>query len=551
MINHQSRIEDLQLSNADRLFSQLHRFLGVRPVCVALTFLLIFAFSSRAATIRQPIHTQSGAVMGVQGALPGITVFKGIPYAAPPVGELRWKPTQPPADWHGVLKADHFGANCPQSITNERKPWTTEFMAHGETSENCLFLNIWTPAKSAAAKLPVLVWAHGGAYTEGSGAVPAYDGEGLASKGIVVVTINYRLGIFGFLAHPELSSESEHHSSGNYGLLDQVAALNWVVRNIAAFGGDPSRVTFAGQSAGAGSVHLLSISPLARGLFQRAIAESGSRAFTDPGVPRSPMALKKLADAEQEGLRFAEDLGAKTLKQLRAMTWEQLSAKKSPLMRPVLDGWVIPEGYADAYAHGSLNDVPFLTGCNADEDGAEPHPNITLEEFHTRAQQRFGALADEFLQLYPAATDAEAAAAQNEAARDYTRTTMYLWAIARLQSGRAKVFTYFWNHPLPGPDQEKYGAFHTSEVPYVFNSLNRSDRPFNAQDKAIADRITSYWANFAANGDPNGKGLPEWPAVSAVNAQTMELGDSTIPIPVAQKQRYEFLRRFIAPQPNN
>lgn len=517
---------------------------------IVFSGLAIFNGALSNASIPQPVQTQSGAVAGVPGADRAITVFKGIPYAAPPVGALRWKPTRQPANWQGILKADHFAASCPQPMLNERKPWTYEFMAHGEASEDCLFLNVWTPAKSASNRLPVLVWAHGGAYAEGSGSVPAYDGEGLAQKGVVVVTINYRLGIFGFLAYPELSRESEHHVSGNYGLLDQIAALQWVARNIAAFGGDPTRVTFAGQSAGAGSVHLLSISPMAKGLFQRAIAESGSRAFTDPTLSSGPMALKRLADAEQEGLLFAEEHGAHTLVQLRAMSWQQLSAGASPLMHPVQDGWLIPESFADAYADGRQNDVSFLTGCNADEDGAEPHPSTTVAQFQSRIQQRFGARAEEFLKLYPAATDEEAAAAQNESARNYARTTMYLWALAREKAGKTKVFTYFWNHPLPGPDQERYGAFHTSEVPYVFNSLGHSDRPWTAEDRAIADRITSYWANFAAHGDPNGRGLPEWPPVSTDRALTMQLGDSTTPIPVAPKPQFEFLQRFIAPQSN-
>jgi len=514
-------------------------------VCfTALAWLGRLGASSSTAALPRPVLVESGLVSGDPGIDPAITVFKGVPYAAPPVGELRWKPPLAAAKWEGVRKADHFGANCMQNLAEERKPWTYEFMAHGEISEDCLFLNVWTPAKSAAERRPVLVWLHGGGYTEGSGSVPAYDGEKLASKGLVVVTINYRLGFFGYLSYPELSRESAHGSSGNYGLLDQIAALQWVAHNIGAFGGDPNRVTVAGQSAGAGSVHFITISPLAKGLFQRAIAESGSAAWTSAEVPHSPMALKTLADAEREGTSFAEARGAHSLKQLRAMTWEQLNILNPQRMVPVVDGWVLPQDFAAAIAAGKQNDVPFLTGCNADEGGAEPHPAITLAQYRKQAHELYGDGANDFLVLYPAATDGQAAGAHNAAARDYERTSMYFWAQDRQKTSHSKTFTYYWDHPLPGPDSPKYGAFHTSEVPYVFNSLARSYRPFDAEDRAIADRMTSYWANFAANGDPNAKGLPKWPAFTRDRAITMELGDRPGPIPVARRPQLEFLQKL-------
>lgn len=499
---------------------------------------------SAAAPLPQPVRVETGTIRGVLTTDAAVTSFKGIPYAAPPVGELRWKPPLAPAKLQGVLHADRFAASCMQNITEERKPWTYEFMAHGETSEDCLFLNVWTPARSTNERLPVLVWLHGGGYTEGSASVPAYDGEALARKGLVVVTINYRLGFFGYLAYPELSRESERGASGNYGLLDQIGALQWVAKNIAAFGGDSTRVTVAGQSAGAGSVHFLTISPLAKGLFQRAIAESGSAAWMSPEVAHSPMAMKNLADAEKDGVRFAEERGAHSLKQLRAMTWQQLNILNPQRMVPVQDGWVLPQGFAETFAAGKQNDVQFLTGCNADEGGAEPHPTVTLEQFRKNAHERFAGLANEFLELYPAATDAKAAEDQNAAARDYERTSMYFWAQDRQRTSHSKVFTYYWDHPLPGPDKEKYGAFHTSEVPYVFNSLNKSDRPWSAEDRAIADKMTSYWANFAANGDPNGKDLATWPPFNAQRPITMELGDRPGPIPVAGKPEFDFLRRL-------
>ncbi len=414
-----------------------------------------------------------------------------------------------------------------QPIVDKRDPWTHEFMAHGAVNEDCLYLNIWTAAARANEKRPVLVYFYGGGFNEGSGSIAAYDGEGLAKKGLVVVIPNYRVGVLGFLAHPELTKESDRNASGNYGLLDQLAALQWVRDNIAAFGGDPANVTIAGQSAGAMSVHAMVSSPLAKGLFHRAVAQSG------PLVPP-----RKLADAEQDGARFAESKGAKSIAGLRALSWEDLTARaaNAPAVRfaPVADDWLIPQNPTPA-------DVPFLIGSNADENGATPHPTVKLDAWRQRAA-RFGDSAEVFLQLYPAATDDEAASMSNASARDQARSSIYLWALKRAQSTKSKIFTYFYTHPLPGPDIDKYGAFHTSEVPYVFNSLTRSDRPFTDLDRKLADTISTYWANFARSGDPNGKGLPQWPAATAANTLTMELGDRLRPIPVAEAAKLEFFR---------
>jgi len=508
------------------------------------------------AAIHGAVRTASGLVEGVPGTDPALRVFKGIPFAAPPVGNLRWRPPQPPVPWQGVRKADHFCASCIQNIVTERKPWTYEFMAHNEISEDCLFLNVWTPAKSNNEKHPVFFWIHGGGNNEGSAAAPVYDGEGLAKKGLVVVVINYRLGVLGWLTHPELTKESPNHASGNYGLLDQIAALKWVHENIAAFGGDPNRVTIAGQSAGASAVHNLTASPLAKGLFQRAIAESGSSV---DGRGQRP-----LAEQEQDGVKFAQAKGAQSLAALRAMSWENLVAPvpgasanpatgATPLWRfgVVVDGYSLPASITEIFAQGKQNDVPTMTGCNADEGGAVPQPDITSEEFQKQARQKYGDMADAFLRLYPAASKEEAGRAQNDSARDQARVSMYLWATNRGKTGKTKAYTYFWNHALPGPDADKYGAFHTSEVPYVLNSLNKSDRPFKDADRIIADMMSSYWANFAATGDPNGKGLAAWPAVGKKSGMTMQLGDKTVPIPVAgNKAKLSFFEQFLAkPRP--
>jgi para-nitrobenzyl esterase len=497
----------------------------------------------------KPVRTTAGLVSGVPARNPGVIAYKGIPFAAPPVGALRWKAPQPPASWDGVRKAEAFSASCIQAIVEEKKPWTYEFMTHGEVSEDCLYVNVWTPARVSSERRPVFVYIYGGANVEGSGAVPVYDGEGLASKGVVMVTFNYRVGILGFFAHSELDAESPYHASGNYGLLDQIAAVRWVHDNIAGFGGDPNRVTIAGQSAGASAVHNLTASPLARGLFQRAIAQSGSSISIPSASPRT------MQDQKADGARFAQEKGAQALADLRAMSWQDIVAAsptpsdggRSPAFRfgIVPDGYALPVRVRQAFADGKQNDVPTLTGANADEGGASPHPTITLEAFQRQARQRYGALADEFLQLYPATTDVEARAAQNASARDQARASMYLWALERAKTGRTKAYTYFWTHPLPGPDVEQFGAFHTSEVPYVLNTLFASPRPFSSRDQRIAEMLSSYWVNFARAGDPNGGALPRWPAVSAQSAMTMEVGDNFRPIAVADQPKLEFFRRFL------
>ena len=501
------------------------------------------AQGGRAGLAQQPVRTGQGLVAGVGGRNATIAVFKGIPFAAPPVGSMRWRAPQPAAPWSGVRHADAFSPSCIQTIVTEKKPWTYEFMAHGEVSEDCLYLNVWTAARSERERRPVFVYIYGGANVEGSASVPAYDGEGLASKGLVVVTFNYRVGLLGFFSHPELSKEAPYHASGNYGLLDQIAAVKWVHDNIAAFGGDPDRITIAGQSAGASAVHNLTASPLAKGLFHRAIAQSGSSIAA--AAPRT------MQDQEADGLRFAELKGAHSLAELRAMPWQDIVVPLRPAPAPAIRFTIAPDGYAlpaavkDVFARGTQNDVPTLTGLNADENGAAPHPTITRDAYERQARQRYGTMADEFLKLYPATTDEEARRAQNESARDQARVSMYLWALNRGKTAQTKAFTYYWTHPLPGPDVEQYGAFHTSEVPYVLNTLTQSDRPFAQKDREIADTLSSYWTNFATSGDPNGKGLTSWPAVSPDAATTMEVGDHFRTIPVASStERLEFYRRF-------
>jgi para-nitrobenzyl esterase len=493
---------------------------------------LILALASYAAA--DPVATVTGGQVRGRVLPSGIAAYKGLPFAAPPVGDLRWRAPKPVVAWQGVREAEHFSAGCVQNLPRSRDPWTKEFMHQGEVSEDCMYLNVWTGAKKAREKRPVFVWIYGGGFNEGSTAVAAYDGEELARKGLVVVSMNYRLNVFGFFAHPDLTRESDVKASGNYGLLDQLAALEWVHKNIARFGGDPARVTIAGQSAGAMSVHALTASPLAKGLFERAIAESGS------GVGRPS---RTLAEAEQEGVRFAAAKGARSIAELRAMPASQLAARVEGAQfgwRPVVDGWFLPEDIAEIFAHGKQNDVPTLTGMTADEGSSSPgYGKLSAEEYEKQVRQRFGGAADQVLRLYPVS-------AQKDSARDQGLVSMYLWAKNRAATARTKVYTYYWDHPEPGPNKNVFGTFHTSEVPYVFNSLRLSDRPWEPADREIAQMMTSYWANFAANGDPNGKDLTAWPAFDPAKPVTMELGDHTGPRVIADPVKLELFEQYFA-----
>jgi para-nitrobenzyl esterase len=545
-------IEALAAQAGRRIMSLMRNLtLGLVAAGAAATVQLAAMQAPPSVALAGEVRVAQGILAGVPGRNPAITVFKGVPFAAPPVGDLRWRPPQPAAAWEGRRVAADFSPSCIQEIADSRDPWTYEFLAHGDVSEDCLTLNIWTPARLTAERRPVFVYIHGGANREGSGAVPVYDGEGLASRGLVVVTINYRLGVFGFFAHPELTAESPENASGNYGLLDQIAALRWVRENIGSFGGDPDRITVAGQSAGASAVHNVTASPLARGLFHRAIAQSGSSLNTFRNRGRA------LSLAEADGVRFATAKAASTVAELRAMSAEEVFAPVQALVTgngptpdfrwgPVIDGYALPASIGETFAAGNQNDVPTLTGLNADEYGASPQPAATLASFTAQARERYGDRADAFLALYPARTDEEARAAANSSARDIARTSMYLWALERAKTARTPVYTYYWSHPLPGPDVGRYGAFHTSEVPYLFNSLSMSPRPFTALDHRIADLFSTLIVDFVTSGDPNGNGIPPWHPVSPDEPTTFEIGENVGPIPLTvSPEAFTFLRETL------
>lgn len=526
--------------------------------------------------MRHTVDTEAGPVEGIPCRDRSVTVFRGVPYAAPPVGELRWRPPQPPPRRQGVLRAGRFGPMCPQAPTEAAATGVDVPM-----SEDCLNLNIWTGAMSAAERRPVLVWVYGGGFREGTGAHPRYDGEHLAREGVVVVTFNYRLGAFGFLATPELSEESEHGSSGNYGLLDCVAALRWVRDNIAGFGGDADRVTVAGQSAGAGAVNFLVLSPLAKGLFRRAIAQSHARYARDPELRHLSTSYRLPADAERAGGRYAREHGARSIGELRSLHWRKLvdghhpvdmavntgGTARPPLFRPVVDGWVIPAGYDETYTKGSQNDVDYLTGNNLDESGAVPESlvaalrtgrrtvrpgsppvNVTLEQHVASARGKFGALADEFLRLYPARTDDEAARAASRAARDNSRVSTYLWGVDWTRQATGRLHTYFWTHRTPPPNGGPAQASHGSEIDYVFHNPAGGTGSWTEEDHEIARVLSSYWTNFVATGDPNGAGLPDWPAFSPDARSVMEIGAAFRPTQVAGPAYTDFWIRFFSTQ---
>ncbi|MFQ3459001.1 carboxylesterase family protein [Bradyrhizobium sp. UFLA01-814] len=517
----------------------------------------------------------TGLLSGVSGKNTAIQVYKGIPYAAPPMGDLRWRAPQPAASWQGVRKASAFGKNCmqaevsPESMRADheagKSPYSPVFRnSRQPLSEDCLYLNVWTPAKSTIDRLPVLVWVHGGGFSAGSGAADYIDGEGLASKGLVVVTINYRLGIFGFFAHPELSRQSEHKVSGNYGLLDQIAALEWVQRNISAFGGDPANVTIAGNSAGALSVNYLLSTPLTRGLIARAIAQSG-QIFTRsrPGqlqLVREWSAILMLEDAEQLGVKFAEDQTA-SVAQLRAMSAPDLMKAGAHLDRaylaPVVDGYVLPDVYT-AFAAGAQVDVPTIIGWSSDEANSAIvnswHITYGLPDmaadFPDTVRKRFGPVADEFIKAFPVTSDADVPNAQSA----FLLGQWYAWPSrtwGRLQAktGKSNIYLYYWDHAPPVSGASKrFGAFHGSEIVYALNNLNMWNLPWGRVDRRLADVMSSYWVNFAKTGNPNGPGLPLWPNFALANEQTMHLGETIGAIPLPNKQQLDFFDTWYARQ---
>jgi para-nitrobenzyl esterase len=509
----------------------------------------IFTAAMLAAS-SSPAFSQILRTSVAQGDLAGVTVgpvtaFLGVPFAAPPVGDGRWRPPAKAASWKGERKADRFSASCQQAVSPKGfGPWTAEYVVSGEASEDCLYLNVWTFAKSAQEKLPVLFWIYGGGFTSGGTSVAIYDGAPFASKGIIVVSANYRVGVYGFLAHPELTAESPAHASGNYGLLDMVAALQWVHDNIARFGGDPSRVTISGQSAGAASVHHLIASPLAKGLFSQAIAQSGSGMGLN--VPER-------AAAEALGKNLGESGGSPlTLAQLRTLMPADLDARVArmsstdgPLGRfaPIVDGYFLPNARA---VGANTNDTPILTGMTANEmTGLNAnYGKLTAASFSSQLDATYGKVAPEIAAFYPSPNDLQAWRSFDALSRDRGLASMYLWAQSRLSRTKHPIYAYLWTHPEPGPDAARYRAFHSSELPYVFDTLDTAKRPFIEADRKLAAQTSSYWVNFVKTGDPNGGGQPQWPKLSATDKRILEIGENTGPRAILDADKLNLFERY-------
>ncbi len=471
--------------------------------------------------------TESGLVAGLYSGNPEITVFRGVPYAAPPVGPLRWAPPQPAPAWEGVYEAYVF-KDIP-SQAEERHPFYSRefYTCRKPMSEDCLYLNIWTPAQAPGEGLPVMFFIHGGGFKSGYSHEITFDGDALARRGVLLVTIEYRLGSFGYLAHREL--RDEHGRCGNYGLLDQIAALKWVRRNIAAFGGDPDNVTIFGQSAGAMSVLNLLTSPLSQGDAARAIMQSAG-GYT--GRRSSGVSMRTREEAEELGAEYLAFLGCGSIQEARALSPEAIVEKEQVFLEevrpgltfaPIVDGWAQPLDCADAVKACQYADIPCMVGTTANENGAfNCLPPQDPEEFRRSAQERFGEDTEAFLKLTGFDRDPEAAVRAG-GWDDMLKPGVFAWADHAAENpARKPTFLYHFTRKLPGDDA---GAYHSSELWYVFQTLSRCWRDLTGVDYDLSRAMVGYWTNFARSGDPNGEGLPVWTPYTAARRESMELGE--------------------------
>ncbi len=511
------------------------------------------------------VEVRGGTISGTMSDIdPAVAVYRGVPYAAPPTRQLRWRPPQAVEPWEGTRAADRYAPGCPQVFRS-----ADSLYGHGADTidEDCLYLNVWTAADDATTGLPVMVWIHGGALTGGTGALPGYRGDRLASRGVVVVTINYRLGPFGYLAHSLLSAESEHGSSGNYGVLDQIAALQWVQDNIAGFGGDPGRVTIFGESAGAWSVNTLQASPLARGLFHRAIGQSGGRfggtARLQDGSVVGPSAEEvgssfiegMLANNQRLTMELGEDVPVE-LEFMRRATADEIldfmASSDTPFRTSEnVDGWVLERSIYDTFAAGAQHDVPVIVGANADEatslDGGRQ--SVDLASHRAQVEEVFGALASEHLETYAASDDESARKASIDSASDVTfNWEMRTWA-RMMASVSSDAYLYLFTRRAPGEDSA-LGAFHGAETVYVFDNLGLTPWPpnigrqFDDVDRQLADLMATAWVNFASAGDPNGPGSAEWPPYDASEDRLMVFGETAEPMPHPRSAHLDLLDRY-------
>ena len=513
---------------------------------IAVSVLLIISSPAAWAqgTVTAVVAIDSGPICGE--AETGVHVFRGIPYAAPPVGQLRWQPPQPVAPWTQVLECKEFGPACPQPQQS----------ADGLYSEDCLYLNVWTPAKESGEKLPVMVWIHGGAFNFGAASWPEYDGKNLALQGVVAVTVNYRLGPLGFLVHPLLSAESLQGVSGNYGLLDQMAALQWVKKNIAAFGGDPARVTIFGQSAGSRSVALQMISPLSAGLFQGAIAQSGGPIIGSEYLsPAFNGNMRQVAEMGQElTSRLGCDKAADILDALRAKPAQEVVKQancstslfvEGLFFAPVFDGWVLPQNPWDAYRSGRQHPVPLITGSTLNEGNIYlvNEPDLSREKYRYFMESRFGGHYAAAEALFPAVRAADIPAAIDKIVTVAANAQPARFIAQSMGNTPAPAYLFQFTRRPDTARARKMGVHHGVELAYVFGNMTAADG-YNELDRRLSQQMMGYWVNFAKTGDPNGPGLPAWPAYHAATDMNLEFGDTIKINKNLYKKEADFIERI-------
>ena len=508
--------------------------------------ILLFVSLRGSASAQTKVKIANGYLEGTVDNT-GVSVFKGVPFAAPPVGELRWQEPQPVKDWQGARKADQFGPRCMQ-----RPIFSDMVFRSNGMSEDCLYLNIWTAAKSAKDKLPVLVYFYGGGFNAGDGSEPRYEGANMARKGVVALTVNYRLGVFGFFAHPELTRSSPYHASGNYGLLDQTAALQWVQKNIAAFGGDPKRVTIAGESAGSVSVSAQMCSPLSKGLIAGAIGESGSLLGT--------LSAMSLEEAEKNGIKFAASIGADSLSTLRAKSAEEIleaTAKPgTPWPSPTVDDYFFPKAPLEIYAAGEQAHVPLLVGSNSSENPFQVilgREAPTVDNYRKALQRLYGDKADEVFNQYPASTEDEVMdVAQDLASDRFISYSTWKWIDLSTKTGSKSTYYYLYARPRPAlrapaattsPGSVPRGAVHSAEIEYAMGNLDLNDvYAWTPDDYKVSKVMQEYFVNFIKTGNPNGSGVPKWPTFA--EGQRMTIDVDTRAEREKVRKRYEFLDQF-------
>ncbi|MEV1049062.1 carboxylesterase family protein [Streptomyces sp. NPDC049916] len=512
------------------------------------------------------VPTQEGPVRGVLNDERDVEIFAGVPYARPPVGDRRWRPPQPPEQRSELLVADEF-SDVPVQGTSTfltralsqvvKAPLENTLLNPYPVSEDSLYLNIWRSRQPSAAKLPVIVYIPGGGFATGSGALPLYDGESLASRGeAIIVTINYRLGVLGFLSHPALAKESTTGSSGNYGILDQIAALKWVRQNVAAFGGDPDRVTIAGESAGGESVCILGATQRAAGLVNGVIGGSGACMGTRGNTERDDQ-YDTRSVAEEAGQRLSKKLGGASVEEMRRMPADRVVDEAESLKghwRPSLDGHVLNRLPSETYAAGDQLDVPMLVGSNADEAslGLLSPPNSDVDDYRKSVREEHGADAEEFLGLYPGETEDQVLDSLLQAETDKVMTqAMRRWATLHARTGRADTYTYFFAHTPPEDGLRKFGAYHGAEVMYAYDNLGKDgDGAYTERDYALRDEMSGYWMNFARTGDPNGPGLPDWPTVRQSPETVMKFdAERSSQAPRPRQDAIDFWMRYDGPLP--